>query len=35
MSKSSHPPLKQNPFYTYRDPKTGKWIVIKPPQLAA
>lgn len=23
-------PLKTNPFNTYRDPATGKWIVVKP-----
>ena len=36
-------PLKSNPFITYRDPITGKWIVVNPnwpkaaeqPQLAA
>lgn len=22
-------PLKSNPFITYRDPITGKWIVVK------
>lgn len=22
--------LKPNPFTTYRDPKTGKWVVIHP-----
>lgn len=21
-------PCKQNPFTTYRDPKTGKWVVV-------
>jgi len=36
-------PLKSNPFITYRDPITGKWIVVnqnfpkaaEQPQLAA
>ncbi|MEB3278789.1 MAG: AraC family transcriptional regulator [Lyngbya sp.] len=23
-------PLKTNPFTTYRDPKTGRWLVVKP-----
>jgi len=23
-------PLKANPFITYRDPITGKWIVVNP-----
>ncbi len=23
-------PLRANPYTTYRDPQTGKWIVIKP-----
>lgn len=22
-------PLKDNPFLTYRDPLTGKWVVVK------
>jgi hypothetical protein len=22
--------LKPNPFTTYRDPETGKWMVVKP-----
>ncbi len=22
-------PLKQNPFVTYRDPVTGRWLVVK------
>ncbi|HEY9622598.1 MAG TPA: hypothetical protein V6C78_19720 [Crinalium sp.] len=22
--------LKPNPFTTYRDPQTGKWMVVKP-----
>ncbi|MGB7428917.1 MAG: hypothetical protein WA933_14040 [Microcoleaceae cyanobacterium] len=21
--------LKNNPFITYRDPKTGRWVVVK------
>lgn len=28
--KSSNQPLKSNPFTSYRDPKTGQWVVIKP-----
>jgi hypothetical protein len=27
--------LKTNPFTTYRDPKTGKWVVVKPSPKAA
>lgn len=23
-------PLRSNPFTTYRDPKTGRWLVVKP-----
>ncbi|MGL5059001.1 MAG: hypothetical protein ACRC62_03380 [Microcoleus sp.] len=26
--KSCNKPLKSNPFITYRDPLTGKWIVV-------
>lgn len=28
MQKQCDKPLKANPFTTYRDPATGKWIVI-------
>ncbi len=27
-AKPCNKPLKSNPFITYRDPITGKWIVI-------
>ncbi|MDY7022969.1 MAG: hypothetical protein SWJ54_16740 [Cyanobacteriota bacterium] len=27
--KTCEKPLKSNPFTTYRDPKTGQWIVIR------
>ena len=27
--KTSEKPLKPNPFLTYRDPETGRWIVVK------
>ncbi|MCT7973285.1 hypothetical protein [Laspinema olomoucense] len=27
--------LRQNPYEVYRDPLTGKWIVIKNPQLTS
>ncbi len=30
MPKLCERPLQQNPFTTHRDPKTGKWVVIKP-----
>ncbi len=29
MPKASEEPLQPNPFRTYRDPKTGLWVVIK------
>jgi hypothetical protein len=29
MVKSSNEPLQQNPFTTYRDPQTGRWVVVK------
>jgi hypothetical protein len=29
-STRSNRQLKPNPFTTYRDPETGKWLVIKP-----
>jgi hypothetical protein len=29
MVKVSNQPLQPNPFTTYRDPKTGQWIVVK------
>ncbi|MDB9525618.1 hypothetical protein PN498_06435 [Oscillatoria sp. CS-180] len=29
MAKACQKPLKGNPFSTYRDPSTGKWIVVK------
>jgi hypothetical protein len=29
MVKASNNPLQPNPFTTYRDPKTGTWIVVK------
>jgi hypothetical protein len=29
MAKVSHEPLQPNPFITYRDPKTGLWLVIR------
>lgn len=42
-AKPCSQPLKSNPFITYRDPITGKWIVVnenlpqaaEQPQLAA
>ena len=35
MSKLCKKPLKNNPFSTYRDPVTGKWVVVtKSPKLA-
>jgi hypothetical protein len=29
MAKVSDEPLQPNPFITYRDPKTGLWLVIR------
>jgi hypothetical protein len=29
-AKPCSQPLKSNPFITYRDPSTGKWIVENP-----
>ncbi|ACB51604.1 hypothetical protein cce_2254 [Crocosphaera subtropica ATCC 51142] len=28
MAKASEQPLQPNPFRTYRDPKTGLWVVV-------
>mgnify|MGYP001792848063 CR=1 FL=1 len=29
MAKHSNKPVKTNPFATYRDPHTGRWVVVK------
>lgn len=29
MAKVSNEPLQPNPFITYRDPKTGLWLVLQ------
>ncbi|MDJ0707359.1 MAG: hypothetical protein QNJ46_29145 [Leptolyngbyaceae cyanobacterium MO_188.B28] len=29
MAKLSSQPLRPNPFHTYRDPQTGRWLVVK------
>lgn len=29
MPKTCTKPLKQQPFQTYRDPKTGRWYVVQ------
>ncbi|WP_255528407.1 MULTISPECIES: hypothetical protein [Planktothrix] len=29
-TQSSNKELRPNPFMAYRDPETGKWIVVKP-----
>ena len=29
MSRSSQNYLKPNPFTTYRDPETGRWVVVQ------
>ena len=31
MPKLCTKPLKQQPFYSYRDPKTGRWYVVRKP----
>ncbi|HEY9808951.1 MAG TPA: hypothetical protein V6D13_06385 [Halomicronema sp.] len=28
MNTTKNPKLQQNPFQTYRDPHTGRWVVI-------
>ena len=28
MAKLSSRPLRPNPFHTYRDPETGKWLIV-------
>ncbi|WP_413165442.1 hypothetical protein ACL6C3_03660 [Capilliphycus salinus ALCB114379] len=33
--KNSEKPLKSNPFTTYRDPETGRWVVVKDQQTTA
>ena len=35
MAKASEKPLQPNPFRTYRDPKTGLWVVIKASAIEA
>lgn len=30
MAKACNKPVRENPFTVYRDPKTGKWMVLKP-----
>ena len=32
MAQASEKPLQPNPFRTYRDPKTGLWVVIPVPE---
>ncbi|MEB3282058.1 MAG: hypothetical protein VKK42_24375 [Lyngbya sp.] len=32
--KNSEKPLKSNPFTTYRDPETGRWVVVKDQQTS-
>ena len=32
-AKPCSKPLKSNPFITYRDPITGKWMVVNPNNL--
>lgn len=35
MSQANYDGLRPNPFETYRDPLTGKWVVIKAAAHAA
>jgi hypothetical protein len=30
MPRQSEKPLRTNPYMTYRDPSTGRWVVVKP-----
>ncbi|MEL6221037.1 MAG: hypothetical protein AAFR31_00180 [Cyanobacteria bacterium J06627_8] len=30
MAQSSKPVLRQNPFTAYREPDTGRWIIVHP-----
>ena len=32
MAKASEKPLQPNPLRTYRDPKTGLWVVVPIPE---
>ncbi|EAW37035.1 hypothetical protein L8106_21512 [Lyngbya sp. PCC 8106] len=32
--KTCEKPLQTNPFTTYRDPETGRWIVVKEQQCS-
>jgi len=34
MVKVSNEPLQPNPFTTYRDPKTGLWVVVKKTKIS-
>ncbi|GET40179.1 hypothetical protein [Microseira wollei] len=34
MDQVSQKPLKPNPFTTYRDAKTGRWIVVLPDSVS-
>lgn len=34
-SQNNRPPLRQNPFTTYRDPETGRWVVVSAESNAA
>lgn len=29
MQKICNKPLRQNPFTAYRDPETGRWVIVK------
>lgn len=35
MATPTQKQLRHNPYTTYRDPMTGRWIVIKPEQQKA
>ncbi len=34
MDKISQKPLKPNPFTTYRDSETGRWLVVLPESVS-
>ncbi len=35
LSSDRYKDLQINPFTTYRDPQTGRWVVVKPSVTAA
>jgi len=35
MMKVYPKPLRSNPYSSYRDPKTGRWLIVKPLENSA